>query len=444
MNILSNIIRGGQLSLHAIRMFKQVLILLLLCAMFIGLTVFIVTLYQNTTLEEWAGYRDYQIANFLRTIHLPNEKITVYYGKDLLTLRASTIIGLAYFQEHKDKIDQEVLFAGEYGLKFSGTALLIVSIFFIYRGFKRTGEEYKRGAQFSAFEKVQKQITKDNKKQKYKAYTIAKMPYPYLGEMQHTLVIGANGTGKTILISDIVEQVRKRGDKAIIYDKKGDYTKWFYNPEKDKILNPFDERSELWNLLSEIGNVATVKQIGKAFIPDQENQSGEGKIWDEAGRIAFTEIVNKLHATGEDISNREIVDKMLRQDMKKVAKILKGTYGQATINPNSPRTAVSVLFVLAAHFNSLKLNNSKRNESFSIREWVLSNDKDSILFITSQENLLSELGPLQTAWIEIAIGAILSKGTDSYNDNNYNDNNHNNQDNQINNKTWVIMDELPT
>ena len=35
MNILSNVIRGGQLSLHALRMFKQVLNLLLLWAVFV-------------------------------------------------------------------------------------------------------------------------------------------------------------------------------------------------------------------------------------------------------------------------------------------------------------------------------------------------------------------------------------------------------------------------
>ena len=82
--------------------------------------------------------------------------------------------------------------------------------------------------------------------------------------------------------------------------------------------------------------------------------------------------------------------------------------------------------MLAAHFNSLKLSNSKRNESFSIREWVLREGRDSMLFITSQENLSSELAPLQTAWMEMAIGAILSKEQDN------------------DNKTWVIMDELPT
>ena len=89
------------------------------------------------------------------------------------------------------------------------------------------------------------------------------MPYPYQAECQHTLVVGANGVGKTVLISELVEQIRKRGDKAIIYDKKGDYTKWFYDPQKDKILNPFDKRSEEWNLLAEIEHMGTIKQIAK-------------------------------------------------------------------------------------------------------------------------------------------------------------------------------------
>ena len=170
------------------------------------------------------------------------------------------------------------------------------------------------------------------------------MPYSYQGEMQHTLVIGANGTGKTVLISDVVEQIRERGDKAIIYDKKGDYTKWFYNPDKDKILNPFDRRGEEWNLLSEIEQIGNIKQIARAFIPEKNIYAEGNKIWDEAARIAFTGIVEKLFSKDEDLSNREIVDMILRQDMGKVAKLVKHTYAQSTIDPNSPKTAASVLY----------------------------------------------------------------------------------------------------
>ena len=37
----------------------------------------------------------------------------------------------------------------------------------------------------------------------------------------------------------------------------------------------------------------TTPQLARAFIPEKENQGGDNKIWEEAGRIAFTEIVNK-------------------------------------------------------------------------------------------------------------------------------------------------------
>ena len=80
MNILSNIIRGGQLSLHAIRMFKQVLHLLILWATFVTLILFGMGLHESTTFEQWRGYRDYQLANMLNSIMMSNKRITVYFG----------------------------------------------------------------------------------------------------------------------------------------------------------------------------------------------------------------------------------------------------------------------------------------------------------------------------------------------------------------------------
>jgi type IV conjugative transfer system coupling protein TraD len=426
MNILSNIVRGGQLSLHGLRMFRQVLNLLLLWAGFVFFILFTIGIWQNTTIGQWIGYRDYQTANILCSFMMKNRRITVNFDNVTSSVTAEAVRDSSYFQSYREEINTTLIESGVFSLKASVTMLVMVSIFFIYRGYRKTGERYKRGAQLNEFEKIKGNIIKNNKSYNYDAYKIANMPYPYQGEMQHTLVVGANGAGKTVLISDIVEQIRNKGDKAIIYDKKGDYTKWFYDPKKDKILNPFDKRTEEWSLLSEISNIGSVKQMARAFIPEKEHYAGEGKIWDEAGRIAFTEVVNKFHAQGRNLTNREIVDQILRQDLSKVAKLLENTYGQATVDMNSPKTAAGVLFVLAAHFNSLRLTNSKQSESFSIRDWVLSDKKDSILFITSKEDLSSELAPLQTAWFEVAISAILSK------------------DQEEEQKTWVIIDELPS
>jgi type IV secretory pathway TraG/TraD family ATPase VirD4 len=116
---------------------------------------------------------------------------------------------------------------------------------------------------------------------------------------------------------------------------------------------------------------------------------------------------------------------VLKTSIEKASQLLKNTYAQSIIDDNSPKTAASVLFVMASHFNSLKLTNSTPENSFSIKDWIINGEQDSMLFITSQENILSELSPLQTAWMEIAISGILSK----------------NDDNKS--KTWVIIDELP-
>ena len=425
MNIFSNIIKGGQLTLHALRMFRQVSYYLLIWALLVFLIFFSLGMRDKTNLNMWKEYRDYQTANVLCKMMMCSKKVNVQIGKEHAVYTASSIVNSAFFYTSRDYIHKMAKESFLFSIKISGGALLIIGIFFIWRGFRKTGEEFKRGARFSGFEKIKTTIEKANKKEKYDAYKIAEMPYPYLAERQHSFVIGANGTGKTILISKIVEQIRARGDKAIIYDKKGDYTKWFYDSKKDKILNPFDERSESWSLLAEIENIVSIKQLSKAFIPEKESQGGDGKIWDEAGRLAFTEIVSKLYSQGEKLTNREIVDRILKSSMKEVSKILKNTYGQAIVDPNSPRTASSVLFVIAAHFNSLKLTNSKPGESFSVRDWLLGDEQDSMLFFTAEENLIGELAPLQTAWMEIVIGAILSKPADS------------------DKKTWVIIDELP-
>ena len=299
-----------------------------------------------------------------------------------------------------------------------------ISWFLKIRGEKKSNTDIIRGSKLEEFKKVKKNIL--NHSNGLKAYTIANMPYPHYSEMEHTIIMGSTGVGKTVLISDLVEQIRKRKDKAIIYDKKGDYVSWFYNKKKDIILNPFDKRGVKWNLLAEIQHIGQLKTLSKAFIANKSIYSESSQIWDEAARIAFSAILEKLIINGEDLSNQEIVDLILRQDIKEVAKLVKGTYAQSTIDLSSPKTAASVLFVLATHFNSLRVTTGKKNESFSIKRWLQEKNRDSILFISSQQDLSAELSPLITAWFEIAIAGILSL------------------DQNLNKKTWIILDELPT
>ena len=116
------------------------------------------------------------------------------------------------------------------------------------------------------------------------------------------------------------------------------------------------------------------------------------------------------------------MDTILKQDMHEVAKLVHETLAQSIIDPTSPKTAASVMFVLAANFNCLKLIDGDET-SFPIKRWVQDPCQDSMLFITSKESFRAELAPLQTVWFEIAIQGLL--------------------DTKQKHNTWFVMDELP-
>ena len=421
--MFENIIRGGQLLLHAIRMFRQVFKFLFCIIFVIGIVIYLVKAYYTISAAEmWAAY-DYYRARFLIIFFMKTMKLQTHYFNIMAEFEASSIPLVPYFIIRKDEFLGKLVYCFYFTGKIIGGLFVVLTVILVRKGLKKSGVKFNRGAKIERFDEIKQTITSHNKARKYSAYSLGGIPYPYYSEMEHTLVTGSTGVGKTVLISELVEQIRKRGDKAIIYDKKGDYIEWFYDKSKDYILNPFDTRGSNWNLLAEIEHIAHLKPLSQAFIPDSRNQGD--KIWDEAGRIAFSSILEKFVLAGEELTNQEIVDKILKQDTSAIEALVKGTYAQSLIDTKSPRTTASVLFVLANYLNSLRLTKGTRENSFSIRRWLREEKKDSILFISSQQSLDSALSPLITAWFEIGINGILSLPQ------------------SLDRKTWVILDELP-
>src|SRR5215831_17243719 len=66
-------------------------------------------------------------------------------------------------------------------------------------------------------------------------------------ECEHILILGAQGYGKSTLVSAILKQVEARGETAIVVDPEGEFTRQFYQPKRgDWIGNPLDERGFGW------------------------------------------------------------------------------------------------------------------------------------------------------------------------------------------------------
>jgi len=75
---------------------------------------------------------------------------------------------------------------------------------------------------------------------------------PAKAEAQHVQIIADTGAGKTTLIMQMLRQIRGRGDFAIVYDPALEYTRRFYDPRRDIILNPLDKRCPYWEPAEEL------------------------------------------------------------------------------------------------------------------------------------------------------------------------------------------------
>lgn len=87
-------------------------------------------------------------------------------------------------------------------------------------------------------------------------------------ETKHMLICGTTGSGKTNALRQLMKQIQKRGDRAIVVDTTGDFVGKFFREEKDILFNPYDARSERWHLWwSQVSRpkIAKVKLINLSY-----------------------------------------------------------------------------------------------------------------------------------------------------------------------------------
>ena len=251
---------------------------------------------------------------------------------------------------------------------------------------------------------------------------IAGIPWPERAETQHTIVSGTTGSGKTVLISDLVAQVRARGERCIVYDKMGTYTRSFFDSTRDVLMNPLDARAPRWSPFFEARTSRDFDMMAAALIPQQKDTVDP--FWVTAARQLFANGAGVLWRQGET-ENRKLVEHLLKTELSELAEAMEGTVAQSIVSPENPKTALSVRAMLTANLGALEFL-PDTGERFSIREWVGRDDETGFLFLTSRGDQHASLRGLISTWLEIAVNALLSLHHDGAR------------------RVWVVLDELPT
>jgi hypothetical protein len=110
-------------------------------------------------------------------------------------------------------------------------------------------------------------------------------------EIQHFLLVGSTGSGKTTKIWQVVTQLIARKDKMIIHDFKSDFTQKLKNRI---ILAPWDRRSWRWLIGRDITTEALAHGFAECFIIP--NPRATDPVWDNAARALLRCEIHKLMA----------------------------------------------------------------------------------------------------------------------------------------------------
>ena len=258
-------------------------------------------------------------------------------------------------------------------------------------------------------------------------YAVAGIAWPRGAETRHTIVSGTTGSGKTVLIADLVEQIRARGERCVLYDKMGSYTETFFDERRDVLLNPLDARAPRWSPFHEARTARDFDTMAAALIPRQKDAADP--FWITAARQLFSHGAAVLWKRGET-RNRVLVDHLLKTELSALAEAMEGTVAQSIVDPENPKTALSVRAMLTANIGAMDLLPDEGN-SFSIRDWIEGDDA-GFLFLTSRGDQHASLRGLISTWLEIAVNALLSLPRAD------------GQGNTPATRIWVILDELPT
>ena len=425
-------LRGGQTVFHGLRMWGQLFQAAMFLSAFMTVAVPAWTLWQRTGGAEWYAAGMVTLAEVKLVLgYKPDSGQEIRFPdgtRRVLTIRdiAASVPAI----EARERIKEEMFASAWLGAKAGLGVIALFLAWFWWRGVRLSRQRRIRGAELVTAGELRRRVRAAHLRARdrmpgWKAlrpYAVAGIPYPERTETQHTIVSGTTGSGKTVLISDLVAQIRRKGERCVIYDKMGSYTAAFFDAGRDVLLNPLDARAPRWSPFYEARNPRDFDMMAAALIPQQKDTVDP--FWVTAARQLFANGAGVLRQKGET-RNRVLVDRLLKTELTELAQAMEGTVAQSIVDPENPKTALSVRAMLTANLSALEFLPDE-GEPFSIREWISDEDRDGFLFLTSRGDQHASLRGLISTWLEIAVNAMLSLAQDD------------------GRRIWVILDELPT
>ncbi|WP_159655969.1 type IV secretion system DNA-binding domain-containing protein [Vibrio atypicus] len=346
-------------------------------------------------------------------------------GRD--SLPSSVVINEPLFQE------AAVNLLKSFGWAFSSLFVLYlpIGVYLVVKAVKRGKEikedKYIRGAKLVSAEKLKGEIVE---KHGVSDLTLGDFPIPTGFSKKHTLISGTTGAGKSTALTHLLKAIRARGDRAVVYDKKGEFVEMFYRDGVDHILNPADSRSHQWTPWEEMESPFDADWISETLLPNSNSNSGSEKFFTSAARAVVSAALQNLYLDGPK-SLLSLLRATAWNDLELLKELVAGTPAATYFNEDNERTLESIRSTIVDGVRPLRLLKEENKKGFfSIRDWIAEGDEpnadDSWLFLPVRESEIEIQKPLISTWIQAAAKGLMARG--------------------VNNERtlWIVVDELPS
>jgi type IV conjugative transfer system coupling protein TraD len=418
--------RGGQITFHNLRMLFQINKIVGKVYIFSILFLTVALVWLITPVEILVSTYYFCYAKINPLLELFQHKTPVFivpYHGSIYRISPNVFLNEPHLIANAHSIWHYLLVAFAIAFILSiGIAFYLIK-WLTSQGEKQTEDRYVRGSRLDSVKNVARMIKKDCLASDI---VIDDMPLILDTETQHILSHGTTGTGKTQLIMKLLDALRKRGDKVILYDKGCTYTTCFYRAGIDKILNPYDTRCENWDLWQEALEAPDFENMAESLIPMHGDTD---PFWVNAARTIFGSAAFTMQ-DDQDRSVDKLLKLLLTSELKELEKYLVGTEAATLTSDKIEKTAISIRSVITTFLKSLRFLQGldvPEKPKFSIRDWIgKKDDNNSWLFLSSNAEQHSALKPLISMWFAMASITMLSLPENR------------------NRRIWFICDELPS
>lgn len=408
-------IRGGQVTLHNIRMFSQIINVVLMISLGTFVIFNIFWYYKTNSDYEQYVFKSWCWAKLVTNINEKSKQEHMTPSGIKYEALSQDILKSRNVRQTVDQVYSNAVMGFKISL-FCYVLIASLAGYFIRKKGKSITDDKLLNSHNLVPIKTYKRLVKKQKLQS--DLIIGGAPLIKESESKHIFLHGSTGSGKSTCIKELMARIIARGDKFIVLDKSCDLAATFYDENRHIILNPFDKRSKSWNVWADTRDSADLDSIAEALMPMPKGS--QDPFWVNAARTIFTATVFQMRNDPEK-SNIKLLRNLLTADLEKMEEFLANTEAATLVSEKIEKTAISIKSVLATYLKSIKYL-QENNEIISIRNWV-SDPKSQGIFITSLADKHPTLRPLISMWLDIAINATMSLTPDRQR------------------RVWLILDE---